>query len=123
MALDGIADSKGVAPAVPNPRGDAPPARPGNAADSGGISSSSRRAAAPAPDLSHVIENLTRALRDTQSNLSFSVDESTGKTIVRVVRSSTGELVRQIPSEEALAIAASLSPGEHLSSLGLDRWS
>jgi flagellar protein FlaG len=51
------------------------------------------------------------------------VDESTGKTIVRVFRSSTGELVRQIPSEEALAIAASLAAGDPLGSLGLSRWS
>jgi flagellar protein FlaG len=68
------------------------------------------------------MEKLTRALQATQRSLSFSVDENTGKTIVRVV-SSTGELVRQIPSEEALAIAASLAEGDGLTSLGLDRWS
>jgi len=119
MALEGIAKIQGSTPAVPNGRGDAPAPKAGRPVES----SDAERAAPPAPDLSQVLENLKKVLQATQSNLSFSVDESTGKTIVRVVRSSTGELVRQIPSEEALAIAATLAPGEPLSSLGLDRWS
>ena len=75
------------------------------------------------PDVKAQLEALTRTLQESQSNLSFSVDEGTGKTVVRVVRSSTGELVRQIPSEEALAIAASLERGAPVTSLGIDRWS
>jgi flagellar protein FlaG len=121
MALDGIAVFKGASPAVPGSRGDAPAPKDGPAVAGGG--SAAPRAAPQAPDLSQVIENLTRALQASQSNLSFSVDESTGKTIVRIFRSSTGELVRQIPSEEALAIAASLAQGGQVRSLGLDRWS
>jgi len=38
-------------------------------------------------------------------NLSFSVDETTGYHVVRVVNPTTGELVRQLPSEELLQIA------------------
>jgi flagellar protein FlaG len=38
-------------------------------------------------------------------NLSFSVDEATGYHVVRVVNPSTGELVRQLPSEELLKIS------------------
>ena len=38
-------------------------------------------------------------------NLSFSVDEATGYHVVRVVNPSTGELVRQLPSEELLRIS------------------
>jgi flagellar protein FlaG len=38
-------------------------------------------------------------------NLSFSVDETTGYHVVRVVNPSTGELVRQLPSEELLKIS------------------
>jgi flagellar protein FlaG len=40
--------------------------------------------------------------------LVFSIDESTEKTVVRITDASTGELIRQIPSEEALSIAKSL---------------
>jgi flagellar protein FlaG len=36
------------------------------------------------------------------------VDEATGSTIVRIVNPETGELVRQIPSEDVLAAAHAL---------------
>jgi len=38
-------------------------------------------------------------------NLSFSVDETPGYNVVRVVNPQTGELIRQLPSEELLKIA------------------
>lgn len=42
------------------------------------------------------------------NSLAFSVDDSTGKTIVRITDAQTGEMIRQIPSEEMLEIARSL---------------
>ena len=64
------------------------------------------------PDLAEQSANLEQALKQLQdmvqskaSNLQFSVDDTTGKTVVRVVDSSNGSTIRQIPSEEALAIA------------------
>lgn len=42
------------------------------------------------------------------NSLSFSVDDATGKTVVRVSDAKTGEMIRQIPSEELLEIARSL---------------
>ena len=41
-------------------------------------------------------------------DLSFSVDNSTGYHVVRVVNPETGELVRQLPSEELLKIAEAM---------------
>jgi len=41
-------------------------------------------------------------------NLRFSVDSDTGKTVVKVVDISTGETIRQMPSEEVLAISRSI---------------
>jgi flagellar protein FlaG len=38
-------------------------------------------------------------------NLNFSVDEATGYHVVKVVNPDTGELVRQLPSEELLKIS------------------
>ena len=46
--------------------------------------------------------------RPMAGNLEFSLDEETGKTIVKVVDSTTKELIRQIPSEEMLDIARAL---------------
>lgn len=41
-------------------------------------------------------------------NLEFSMDDQTGKTIIKVVDTATNELIRQIPSEEMLEIARAL---------------
>jgi len=38
-------------------------------------------------------------------NLNFSVDQTTGYNVVRVVNPDTGELIRQLPSEELLKIS------------------
>jgi flagellar protein FlaG len=38
-------------------------------------------------------------------NLNFSIDETTGYNVVRVVNPDTGELIRQLPSEELLKIS------------------
>ena len=42
------------------------------------------------------------------SNVQFSVDKASGRVVVKVVDHETGDVIRQIPSEEALAIASSL---------------
>ncbi len=42
-------------------------------------------------------------------NLEFSVDDSTGQTVITVRDSSTGEVIRQIPNAEALSIAQRLN--------------
>lgn len=54
------------------------------------------------------MEQLQKAASVNAQNLQFSMDQETGKTIVKVVDISTKEVIRQIPSEEVLAIAKSL---------------
>ncbi|MCC7310418.1 MAG: flagellar protein FlaG [Sulfuritalea sp.] len=44
----------------------------------------------------------------SSNSLDFSIDENSGKTIVRVTDRESGELIRQIPSQEMLEIARSL---------------
>ncbi|KXB30459.1 hypothetical protein AT959_14095 [Dechloromonas denitrificans] len=39
------------------------------------------------------------------NSLKFSVDDETGKTIVKVMDVDTKEVIKQIPSEEMIAIA------------------
>lgn len=56
-------------------------------------------------DLAKAIEQLTRLARNTARDLQFSVDEVSGRTVITVINASTDEIVRQIPSEEVLALA------------------
>jgi flagellar protein FlaG len=55
------------------------------------------------------LQRIKESLKTVASNnLEFSIDDTTGQTVVKVVDSSTKELIRQIPSEEMLAIAQAL---------------
>jgi flagellar protein FlaG len=47
-------------------------------------------------------------LRSTGRSLQFSTDSSSGRTVISVRDATTGELIRQIPSEEALRLAQAL---------------
>ncbi len=49
-----------------------------------------------------------------QRELHFSIDRESGKTVIKVMDANTQELVRQIPSDEALRFARKLSEGEKL---------
>lgn len=46
--------------------------------------------------------------QQTQSEISFSIDEESGLNIVKVIDSKTKDVIRQIPSEEVIAIAQAL---------------
>lgn len=50
-------------------------------------------------------EQLQSFVQSMGRNLSFSVDETSGYNVVRVVNPDTGELIRQLPSEELLKIS------------------
>ncbi|QHG66285.1 flagellar protein FlaG [Pseudomonas putida] len=60
-------------------------------------------------DVKSAVAEIEKFLKETRRNLEFSTDEESGKIVVKVIASDSGELIRQIPSEEALRIAHSLS--------------
>lgn len=47
-------------------------------------------------------------IKITNNSLQFSVDSDTGVSFIKVIDTSTNEVIRQIPSEEMLAIAKAL---------------
>lgn len=47
-------------------------------------------------------------VQDIQRNLDFSVDDSSGQVVVKVIDGDSGKLVRQIPSEELLRLSERL---------------
>lgn len=67
--------------------------------------------AAPKPtqqQLESAMKQLQDQVRSSAQNLQFSLDNETGKTVVRVTDAESGEVIRQIPSEELIAIAKSI---------------
>ena len=47
-------------------------------------------------------------VQSVRRNLDFQLDDSTGRVVVKVTDSESGDVIRQIPSEEALKLAESL---------------
>jgi flagellar protein FlaG len=70
-------------------------------------------AVAEAPPLRETLEVIATRIQDyldrNGRNLEFRVDDSTGRTVISVRDTHTGELIRQIPNEEALDMAQRLS--------------
>ncbi len=58
------------------------------------------------------LEAATKSVRDfvepINSNLEFNVDHDTGEMVVKVIDRASGEVIRQMPSEEMLAVAKAL---------------
>ena len=54
-------------------------------------------------------EQMQKFVSSMGRNLNFSIDGETGHHIVRVTNPATGEVVRQLPSEEMLRLAHSLT--------------
>ncbi len=58
--------------------------------------------------LDTAIKEFKQYLQQSQSDLMFQVDESSGRTFFKVVDANTKEVIRQVPSEEILAMARKL---------------
>lgn len=60
----------------------------------------------PTPvELKVAVEAINKAVQQSNQNLEFSVDSDTNRTVVKMVDTRTGELIRQFPSESVLEIA------------------
>lgn len=56
-------------------------------------------------NLQEAIHKLNELVRDGGRGLNFSVDEKLGRPVVLVKNSDTGELIRQIPTEDIVRVA------------------
>ncbi|MCK1793964.1 flagellar protein FlaG [Pseudomonas violetae] len=64
--------------------------------------------------LEKAVTDIREFVQSTQRNLDFSIDDSTGMVVVKVVATDSGEVIRQIPSETALKLAQNLSDASSL---------
>jgi len=82
----------------------------GNAAPTGGntLPDTSARPEVAQLDIERAVERLEELARASERGLRFAVDEGSGRTVITVINAATNEIVRQIPSEEVLAIARAL---------------
>jgi flagellar protein FlaG len=59
-------------------------------------------------DVSAAVKKMNDAMLGSTQSLQFSIDEDSKDIVVKVIDQNTKEVVRQIPSKEALQIAKSL---------------
>lgn len=70
-----------------------------------------------AQQLKSAVDSINQAMRQANKSVELSVDSSTKKPVVKMMDSETGELIRQYPSEEVLAIAQAID--QYLGQQGL----
>lgn len=67
--------------------------------------------AAPTPspaEVAQAVRNINKAMVGQSQGIEFSIDSDSKRTIVKVVDQKTKEVLRQIPTQEALEIAKAL---------------
>jgi flagellar protein FlaG len=74
--------------------------------------------AASAAAAKQAAARINEFLKSSAANVQFTVDAASDKVIVRVIDSETGQLIRQMPTEEMLAISRAL---DRLSGLLLEQ--
>ena len=60
------------------------------------------------------VSRISDYVQNFQRDLQFSVDQDSGRSVIKVVDSETNQVIRQIPSEETLRIAEELDSPESL---------
>jgi len=76
-----------------------------------GNRSKAKEATSIAPDEQQVtdaVEKLSKFVSNIRPEISFSVDEASGTRVVKILDRQSKEVVRQIPSEEAIQLAQAL---------------
>ena len=70
--------------------------------------------------VNQAVSDLNDYVQTVGRELQFSVDADSGRTIIKVLDSQTQDLIRQIPADEAIALAEHLKQAEKLDSTGLE---
>lgn len=60
------------------------------------------------PKIESVTKQIDSFLRSIGRTINFRVDPGSGRTIVSVLDATTGEVIRQVPGEDALKLAQSI---------------
>lgn len=79
-----------------------------SAAPTAATADSAAQPPAPAPDLHGLAAALNQHAQELQTSLHFQVDGITGQLVISVIDTKDNQVLMQVPSEEALAVAQSI---------------
>jgi flagellar protein FlaG len=60
-------------------------------------------------ELEKAMNNIQEFVQSVRRDINFSLDDGNGRVVVKVTDANSGDVIRQIPSEEALKLAENLS--------------
>ena len=83
--------------------------RPTLSPESGHVSQFDNTESTNGSDLGQFAEALESVTKRLNSNIRLDIDEPTGRVVAKIIDRDTNEVVRQIPPEEMLRIAARLN--------------
>lgn len=89
------------------PRASVLPAQSGTVADIGSQSDTNNRQTAT-PSLEQAVDRLKQFVSTSKAEINFAIDGSSGVQVVKIVDRNTKDVIRQIPSEEAISLAMAL---------------
>ncbi|WP_028994532.1 flagellar protein FlaG [Azonexus hydrophilus] len=84
---------------------------PASGAQQANTPSTAKREQENAPSRQSVedaVDRLAKFVAPNQADINFSVDESSGIRVVKIIDRNSNEVIRQMPSEEAVALAQAL---------------
>ncbi|HHC73197.1 MAG TPA: flagellar protein FlaG [Thiotrichales bacterium] len=64
------------------------------------------------PTLDRAVTRLSEYVQQSRRDLQFSIDDQTGRPVIRVYDAQSRELIRQIPPEELLEVVKRLEGGD-----------
>ncbi|UZJ62768.1 flagellar protein FlaG [Pseudomonas sp. KU26590] len=105
-AVPVVADKPAVAPQVVS--------APAASSQSGTSTSKDSDPEKKTEELQAAVKQMEKFFQSVHRNLEFSIDDKSGKVVVKVIATETGEVVRQLPSAEALKLADSLKNANSL---------
>jgi flagellar protein FlaG len=73
------------------------------------VSAAEKNQAKDSEKLGTAVSKLNDFVQNIQRDLQFSIDKESGEMVVKVIDAKSQQVIRQIPSEEALRLARSLA--------------
>lgn len=68
----------------------------------------------PTPEqLKQLVDSANKRMEKASSQLEFTVDNATNKTVVKVTEAQSGKVIMQFPSEEMLSITRAIDHAQH----------
>jgi flagellar protein FlaG len=62
--------------------------------------------------LKSAVDSINHAMKQNNSNVEFTIDKDTQRTVIKVVDSGTGAILRQFPTEEILAVSRMIAEAQ-----------